>query len=128
MWSSINEAREFHYSSSLYNGSSNTNDLDICGFNHIYELFIPPVKKMDHSDCDCFLMAILSHGAEGEVYGTNGTIKINKLIDPFKGDQCESLIGKPKIFIIQVGATPPVSHTMYISVQSLLLPSLTGHA
>ncbi len=51
------------------------------------------------------MLAILSHGADGEVYGTDATIKLQKLIDPLKGDSCKSLAGKPKIFIIQVGAT-----------------------
>lgn len=56
---------------------------------------------MDHSDNDCFACAILSHGEEGIVYGKNGKIDIKKLLQPFKGNNCDSLAGKPKIFFIQ---------------------------
>jgi hypothetical protein len=46
---------------------------------------------MDHSDNDCFACAILSHGEEGIVYGKNGKIDIKKLLQPFKGNNCDSL-------------------------------------
>jgi hypothetical protein len=49
---------------------------------------------------DCFGLAILSHGDNDVVFGTDTTISINKLIEPIK--ECSSLVGKPKIFIIQV--------------------------
>ena len=62
-----------------------------------------PAAKLNHNDSDCFLLAILSHGDEGVIYGTDGIIQLDMLINPFKGDKCPSLIGKPKIFIIQVG-------------------------
>ena len=64
--------------------------------------FVLSVSKEDHSDADCFVCAILSHGEEGEVYGTNGKLKIEKIVGMFKGDVCESLVEKPKIFFIQV--------------------------
>lgn len=56
---------------------------------------------MDHTDNDCFACAILSHGEEGVVYGRNGKIEIKKLLEPFKGNFCDSLAGKPKLFFIQ---------------------------
>ncbi|CAC5377704.1 CASP7 [Mytilus coruscus] len=56
---------------------------------------------MDHSENDCFVCAILSHGEEGIVYGKNGKIEIKKLLEPFKGNLCETLAGKPKVFFIQ---------------------------
>ncbi|KAL4231580.1 Caspase-3 [Mactra antiquata] len=55
----------------------------------------------NHSQVDCFVCIILSHGDEGVVYGTDTTIEIKELVKPFKGDMCPSLIGKPKLFIIQ---------------------------
>ncbi|CAH1795558.1 unnamed protein product [Owenia fusiformis] len=57
--------------------------------------------KMNHSDADCFACVILSHGEEGVVYGTDGVVPIEKLTEPFKGNKCESLRGKPKMFFIQ---------------------------
>jgi hypothetical protein len=52
------------------------------------------------SRLDCFGLAILSHGDNDVVFGTDDIISINKLIEPIKG--CKNLVGKPKIFIIQV--------------------------
>ncbi len=66
------------------------------------KLFFFSVSEEDHSDADCFVCVILSHGKEGVIYGTNGTIKIDSLVSNFKGDRCESLAGKPKLFFIQV--------------------------
>ena len=61
------------------------------------------VAKEDHSKSDCFVCAILSHGDSGIVYGTDGIIQLDMLINPFKGQRCRTLLGKPKVFIIQVG-------------------------
>jgi len=59
------------------------------------------VSREDHSDADCFVCVVLSHGEDGVIYGTNGTLKLHSLIEMFKGDHCPSLAGKPKIFFIQ---------------------------
>ena len=61
------------------------------------------VAEDDHSDADCFVCVILSHGEEGVVYGTDGKVPLDKLLGYFKGDICPSLAGKPKLFFIQVG-------------------------
>ena len=60
------------------------------------------VARVDHANKDCFVFAILSHGDEGCVYGTDGTVESKELVDLFRGDTCPSLAGKPKIFIFQV--------------------------
>ncbi len=62
------------------------------------------VAGEDHSDADCFVCVILSHGEEGYVYGTNGRVSIDSIIKNFKGDASPSLAGKPKLFFIQVRA------------------------
>ncbi|KAK3586131.1 hypothetical protein CHS0354_033255 [Potamilus streckersoni] len=73
------------------------------------------VSKEDHSDEDCILIAVLSHGdqveVEGEtksviekhdvVYATNGTLLTRDMVHLFTDDCCPSLIGKPRIFLIQ---------------------------
>lgn len=59
------------------------------------------VSEEDHSDADCFVCVILSHGEEGVVYGTDGKVPLEKLLGYFKGDICPSLAGKPKLFFIQ---------------------------
>lgn len=50
---------------------------------------------------DCFACAILSHGEEGIVFGTDSKVEVKQLLEPFKGNNCRGLLGKPKIFIIQ---------------------------
>ena len=65
-------------------------------------MFYIVVAGEDHSDADCFVCAILSHGEEGYVYGTNGRVTIDSIVKNFKGDTSISLAGKPKIFFIQV--------------------------
>ncbi|XP_007560684.1 caspase-6 isoform X1 [Poecilia formosa] len=55
----------------------------------------------DHSDADCFLLAFLSHGENDHVYAYDGKINIQDITAMFRGNKCRSLIGKPKIFIVQ---------------------------
>ncbi|XP_075705850.1 caspase-6 isoform X1 [Rhinoderma darwinii] len=59
------------------------------------------VAMSDHSDADCFLCVFLSHGEDNHVYAHDAKIEIQRLTSLFKGDKCKSLVGKPKIFIIQ---------------------------
>ncbi|XP_073496816.1 caspase-6 isoform X2 [Phyllobates terribilis] len=78
---------------------------------------IHDVAMSDHSDADCFLCVFLSHGEDNHVYAFDAKIEIQRLTSLFKGDKCQSLVGKPKIFIIQAcrGAThdEPVVATDY---------------
>ncbi|XP_060947023.1 caspase-6-like [Limanda limanda] len=55
----------------------------------------------NHSDADCFLLIFLSHGENNHVYTYDGKIEIQDITSMFKGDKCKSLVGKPKIFILQ---------------------------
>ncbi|XP_058496878.1 caspase-6-like [Solea solea] len=55
----------------------------------------------NHSDSDCFLLAFLSHGEQDHVYTYDEKISIQEITAMFKGDKCRSLVGKPKIFILQ---------------------------
>ncbi|XP_075385123.1 caspase-8 isoform X1 [Tenrec ecaudatus] len=59
-------------------------------------------RKMDHSDKDCFICCILSHGDKGVIYGIDGQeAAISQLTSYFTGSKCPSLKDKPKIFFIQ---------------------------
>nr|KAF6373140.1 caspase 3 [Pipistrellus kuhlii] len=60
------------------------------------------VSKEDHSKRSSFVCVLLSHGDEGVIYGTNGPVDLTKLTSFFRGDNCRSLAGKPKLFFIQV--------------------------
>lgn len=60
------------------------------------------VSKEDHSCCASFVCVLLSHGDEGVFFGTDGSIELKRLTSLFRGDHCKSLVGKPKLFFIQV--------------------------
>jgi len=55
----------------------------------------------DHSDADCILIAVLSHGELGILYASDHAYKPDKLWAPFNSEACPSLAGKPKLFFIQ---------------------------
>lgn len=58
--------------------------------------------KKDHSQSDCFIFVMLSHGDERDIiYGSDQALTISALTEPFKRS-ANSLLGKPKIFIFQV--------------------------
>ena len=66
------------------------------------QLLMRDVRDQDHSKLSCLVIAILTHGIEGQVYGTDGSlVKVDDLTAYFDGTQCPSLVGKPKIFILQ---------------------------
>ncbi|XP_055081055.1 caspase-3-like [Periophthalmus magnuspinnatus] len=60
------------------------------------------VSNEDHSNNASFVCFILSHGNEEGINGTDDTVKLEKLTKYFKGDECKTLIGKPKLFFLQV--------------------------
>ncbi|XP_055484097.1 caspase-6 isoform X2 [Psammomys obesus] len=64
-------------------------------------LTIHEVSTSSHVDADCFLCVFLSHGEGNHIYAYDAKIEIQTLTGLFKGDKCQSLVGKPKIFIIQ---------------------------
>ena len=49
-----------------------------------------------------FVCVLLSHGVENMLYGTDGAVELNELTGLFRGDRCATLVGKPKLFFIQV--------------------------
>uniref|UniRef100_A0A3Q3KBM1 Caspase-3 n=1 Tax=Monopterus albus TaxID=43700 RepID=A0A3Q3KBM1_MONAL len=59
------------------------------------------VSKEDHSSSASFVCVLLSHGDEGMIFGTDGSIQLHDLTSLFRGDRCKSLAGKPKLFFIQ---------------------------
>lgn len=60
------------------------------------------VSFEDHSQFDCFVCCILSHGVLQNIYGTNGRlVRISELTGIFRSGKCPSLAGKPKLFFIQ---------------------------
>lgn len=58
-------------------------------------------SKEDHSKSAMFVCVMLSHGDEGTIFGTDGCMELKELTRLFRGNQCPSLAGKPKLFFIQ---------------------------
>lgn len=56
------------------------------------------VAKKDHSDSDCFLMAVLSHGELGIIYARDTPFKSERLWSPFTADRCPTLAGNEHDF------------------------------
>lgn len=61
-----------------------------------------PASKEDHKNNASFVCVLLSHGDEGVIYGTDGPERFDTLAKYFRGDYCAGLVGKPKLFFIQV--------------------------
>lgn len=59
------------------------------------------VSKADHSDSDCLLIAILSHGEHGYIYARDCHYKFDSIWNSFTANTCPTLAGKPKLFFIQ---------------------------
>ena len=55
----------------------------------------------DHSDADCFVCVLLSHGEPDVIFGHDGKVELVDIFQKFDGNHCPTLIGKPKLFIIQ---------------------------
>lgn len=55
----------------------------------------------DHSDKDCFVCCILTHGEHGQLWGTDSRFPVDMIFSSFLGDACATLVGKPKLFFIQ---------------------------
>ncbi|XP_058121003.1 caspase-like [Anopheles ziemanni] len=63
---------------------------------------IDSVAAMDHKDSDCFLVAVLTHGEEGDyVYAHDCAYQLSSIWTHFTAKNCPSLAGRPKIFLIQ---------------------------
>lgn len=63
--------------------------------------FIQQTAEMDHSDADCLLVAVLTHGELGMLYAKDTHYKPDNLWYYFTADKCPTLAGKPKLFFIQ---------------------------
>lgn len=59
------------------------------------------VSEMDHTDHDCLIVAVLSHGEMGILYAHDTPYKADTIWSYFTADKCPSLAGKPKMFFIQ---------------------------
>lgn len=59
------------------------------------------VAGMDHSQHDCLIIAVLSHGEMGLLYAHDTSYKPDSIWSYFTAERCPTLAGKPKLFFIQ---------------------------
>lgn len=62
---------------------------------------VKQISRIDHSDSDCIVFVMLSHGGPAEISASDTYYKLDVVINHFTADQCPSLAGKPKIFFVQ---------------------------
>ncbi len=75
----------------------------------------------NHSQMDCLVCCILSHGKEGSVYGVDGcTVLLKSLMELVNGGKCPSLVGKPKLFFIQACQGNSDQKPVYIEADSIV--------
>ncbi|KAK3585454.1 hypothetical protein CHS0354_003301 [Potamilus streckersoni] len=72
--------------------------------------------QFDHSDADCFVCVLLSHGEEGIIFGVDGPLEIKNIFNLFKGQNCRTLAGKPKLFFIQACRGSNLDKGVYLNV------------
>lgn len=60
------------------------------------------MKATDHTEKDCFVAVILTHGEDDDViFGTDNKITLTELIEYLLPNNCPSLSEKPKLFFVQ---------------------------
>ena len=59
-------------------------------------------RNEDHSDADCIFVAVMTHGDLGTLCASDKRYNANMIWSNFTADKCKSLVGKPKLFFIQV--------------------------
>ena len=67
-------------------------------------------KDVDHSDNDCFVCVILTHGEHGQLWGSDARFPIEMMFNFFTGDNCPTLVGKPKVFFVQACQGEKLDH------------------
>ena len=79
-----------------------------------------------HRECDMFAFCLLSHGEDGVFYTKDKSVKLETLFRLFRADNCRGLLGKPKLFFIQVRSPrcSPHPHTGPVPLSSLFSFSL----
>ncbi|XP_078604121.1 uncharacterized protein LOC144877921 [Branchiostoma floridae x Branchiostoma japonicum] len=73
-------------------------NLDLSTMQHV----LREEANRDHTDEDFFICSIMTHGAQGKVFATDGfSADLLDILSLFNGKRCPSLKGKPKLFFIQ---------------------------
>jgi caspase 7 len=75
------------------------------------------VASMDHSEYDCLVVVVMTHGGAGVLYSRNNCYIVDELYAKFTDEACPSLKGKPRLFFIQAcrGEERDSGHSMTMS-------------
>ena len=65
-------------------------------------------SREDHSNYDCFVACLMSHGEVGDVIlgADDDDVRIDKNCSMFSNSNCTTLAGKPKVFLVQACRGP----------------------
>lgn len=74
---------------------------DDLSFKAIEQTLEAAAMETNHTECDCILIAVLSHGELGILYASDHAYKPDRLWTQFNAEKCPTLAGKPKMFFIQ---------------------------
>lgn len=77
------------------------------------------IALLDHTDYDCFVCLVLTHGDHGNLYAYDGRYAIDHLFNNFLADRCPTLIGKPKLFFLQACQGNRLDRGVVVSVDAL---------
>ncbi|XP_060069603.1 caspase-2-like [Ylistrum balloti] len=78
-----------------------------CTFNFIDDRLRSLGNETDHSNADCIVIFILTHGQKGRLLDVHGTpFDLEPLRKYFNASNCMTLAGKPKMFFIQACMGP----------------------
>lgn len=76
--------------------------------------------KQDHSNNDAFACCILTHGEHGQLWGSDHRFPVDMIFNHFLGDNCLTLVGKPKLFFIQACQGDRMDEGVPVMVQESL--------
>lgn len=77
------------------------------------------ISLIDHSENDCFVCIVLTHGEHGHLYSYDGRYAIDHLFINFLGERCTTLLGKPKMFFIQACQGDRLDRGVMVSADAL---------
>ncbi|XP_053660674.1 caspase-1-like [Anopheles marshallii] len=59
------------------------------------------IANEDHSQNDCLVVVVMTHGDKDVLHASDDSYPVGRLWEPFVGNGCKTLVGKPKLFFIQ---------------------------
>ena len=93
------------------------NDLDFEGVSQV----LRSLSQEDHTDADCMVFAVLSHGDSKTLYAHDTSYLRSVLWGYFTDEKCPTLAGKPKIFFIQACQGTLLDDGIHLQSKSLSL-------